>query len=94
MHLRDCNSDPIHLGDPIYPSLRYSPLILFITNYQPENFRATSVAAFLSRRLTATFTFYAEDFARFTARGLRASRLADRRGETRIKKFIFAGEQR
>jgi len=29
---------------------------------------------FLSRQLTATFTFYAQDFTRFTARGLRARR--------------------
>lgn len=50
MHFHNRNSDPIHLDDPIFSSLRYSLLILFITNYyQPENFHAT-------RRLSFFFT--------------------------------------
>lgn len=70
MHFHNCDSDPIHLDDPIFPSLRYSLLILFITNYyQPENFHATRRLSFFHASL--------QPHLHFTLRILRISRRED-----------------
>jgi len=75
MHFRNCNSDPIHLDDPIFPSLRFATNPLYYQLLLPAGkFPCDPSPFLLSRQLTATFTFYAEDFTHFTAGGSRARR--------------------
>lgn len=100
MHFHNHNSDPIHLDDPIFPSLRYSLLILFITNYyQPENFHATRHLSFFHASLQPHLHFtlrilrisLREDCARVAGCKHRQCEMHPR---SRIKKFIFASERR